>query len=209
MLFARAAEGHRSALRFYLRAIDRNQKMRGLISFALTAGLMVNTTIASPHWHASALQNSTEVSQDDAEHPSIELMLTPVDWSRQANRNVRKEKFRVGERVLIQVSVVSTEPREASLTSTFQQHRPRLMKDGHLVPHRHGSPAWDQVDCILYRVVLAGIPAHQPTQLDSFKASDWYEQLEPGEYELTLWVRLLSCSGPLYKSHSVTFEVTK
>ena len=183
--------------------------MRGLISLALAAGLMTSTPMVSPHWHAYAFQNSAEVAQDDAEHPGIEIMLTAVDWSRQADGYVRKEKFRVGERVLLQVSITTTEPREASLTSTFKQHRPRLMKDGHLMPHRQGSPTWDQVDCILTRVIFVGIPANRPTQLDSFNVADWYEPLEPGEYQLTLWVRLLSCSGPLYKSRSIKFEVIK
>ena len=182
--------------------------MPRLISLAL-ALLITNTPIVSAHWHAYGFQNNAEVIQDDAEHPGIELMITPVDWSRQANRYVRKAKFRVGERMLIQVSVTTTEPREASLTSTFKQHRPRLMKDGHLVPHRPGSPTWDQVDCILTRVIFVGIPANQPTPLGSFNVADWYEPLEPGEYQLTLWIRLLTCSGPLYKSHSLTFEVTK
>jgi hypothetical protein len=187
----------------------RSQKTRGPISIALAAGLMTSTPIVTPHLACLRFQNSAEVIQDDAAHPGIELMLTPVDWSRQAYGYVRKEKFRVGERVLIQVSVTTTEPREASLTSTFQQHRPRLMKDGHLMPHRQGSPTWDQVDCILTRVIFVGIPANRPTELGSFNVIDWYEPLEPGEYEVTLWVRLLSCSGPLYKSHSVRFEVIK
>jgi len=51
--------------------------MPRLISLAL-ALLITNTPIVSSHWHAYGFQNSAEVIQDDAEHPGIELMLTPA-----------------------------------------------------------------------------------------------------------------------------------
>lgn len=134
-------------------------------------------------------------------------------------------RYRVGEQVPITISMTNTssEPAYVSVSSDLYQDRPRLIKDGQVVPYAKWqsyllrNTRRDQT-CVhedLPETML--LKPKQPTTVDFVilvddaqlptGAMSWYDPLTPGKYELSIQRRFGGCDGPLVESNKVSFDV--
>lgn len=100
-------------------------------------------------------------------------------------------------------------PIEIILTNPYSQHRPVLFRNGEEVPYRK-----DIVETVQRADVQTDFPHRRMTRLEPSVAteiellvlSDWYDRLQPGNYELTDRFRFV-VGGSWIESNKVTFEV--
>jgi hypothetical protein len=124
-----------------------------------------------------------------------------------------KDRYKVGDKVLVEVTMTNmgAEPLEVSIGNSYFQDRPRIRKDGKLVPYRKELPALlrekDKYPGPLGSTRIYKLDPNVPLVVHRFLLEDWYEQLEPGQYELTLRHRFWGKEVPA-DSNTVTFEVT-
>lgn len=124
-----------------------------------------------------------------------------------------KSRYKVGDKVLIEVTMTNTatEPLEVSIGNSSFQDRPRMRKDGKPVLYRRGLPdvlrEKDKRPGQFGSTIFYKLEPNVPTVVHRFLLEDWYAQLEPGQYELTLRHRFWGKEVPA-ESDTVTFEVT-
>jgi len=123
-----------------------------------------------------------------------------------------KSRYKVGDMVLIEVTMTNkgTEPLEISIGNSYFQDRPRLRKDGKLVAYRKELSAVlrekDKYPGPFGSTTIYKLEPNIPMVVHRFLLESWYEQLEPGQYELILRHRFWGKEVPV-DSNTVTFEV--
>jgi hypothetical protein len=123
-----------------------------------------------------------------------------------------KSRYKVGDKVMVEVTMTNTgaEPLEVSIGNSYFQDRPRMQKDGKPVLYRQELPAKlkekEKHPGQLGSTMVYRLDPNVPTVVHRFLLDDWYDQLEPGQYELTLRHRFWGKEQPA-ESNTVTFEV--
>ena len=100
---------------------------------------------------------------------------------------------------------------KAVLVDTYYQNRPRLYKDGKLLPYRgtvtkliaskDNDPEFVRIGSVVF------IEPYSSVDAEDLKLSDWYGPLEPGSYRLTNRHRLDVDSPWSLESAELRFEV--
>ncbi len=126
-----------------------------------------------------------------------------------------KTRFKVGERIvaLLWLTNKSTEPVYVLIGGEYSHHRVRLVKDGKVVPIRKEVAktlqAKEKEDSLGGIHGATYIHQWQTVNVHSLNLSRWYDQLEPGQYQLTV-IRQFKLEGkgmPPVESNTVSFEV--
>lgn len=132
-------------------------------------------------------------------------------------------RFKVGEQIPVTITMTnsSQDAVYTCISSDLYQDRPRLTRDGKLVPYMN----WQSYETMnarrnhicqeenLPEPVL--LRPNEPRVADWFVlvadksggADAWYDSLPVGKYELTIQRRLTCCDGPMVESNKVSFEV--
>lgn len=147
----------------------------------------------------------------DPRERDISLTLTPMVFSDVTWRMVPTDSYRVGDQITIFLNMTNNGAELLSVTKTnpFFHNRPRLLKDGQLVPYSRealravrGSQEGGYYGSVIGREIEPGLT----TVIDAIDLSRWYGQLEPGSYELTLRYVFQHRGRPI-ESNTVTFEI--
>jgi hypothetical protein len=124
--------------------------------------------------------------------------------------------------VSITMTNTSAQPLYACISSDIYQDRPKLTRDGQVLPYmnaqsyearyaKHNEVCKEEN---LPEPVL--LEPNKPTVADwlvlvgdgiSTQASAWYDSLPAGKYELSIQRQLACCDGPLVESNKINFEV--
>lgn len=125
-----------------------------------------------------------------------------------------KAKFKVGEKIAIEMLVKNNAGVDMSLLTTdpYFQYRLQLLRDNdpsvvplrndisELVAEREEGPGPGK------RLMVDPLPSSDSRALGTLDLQDWYGQLEPGKYRLTVRYRP-DTKGSRFSSNTVTFEV--
>ena len=134
------------------------------------------------------------------------------------------KRYRVGDRVPVTISMTnnSDQPVEICDSDTIYQDRPKLLKDGQVVPYLIGQTQilnTTQRDGTCFRLDVPEPIILKPREsrvVDWFVLADgndpmgdltWYEPLAAGKYQLSIERRLGCCDGAMLPSDQISFEV--
>jgi hypothetical protein len=134
-----------------------------------------------------------------------------------------KDRYRVDEAIPVTITMTNTsnQPEYTCITGPLYQDLPILTKGDQLVPYM----AWQSYElstaerngtCLeesLPETIL--LKPHEERVVDWFVLSDyeafgadaWYDQLSPGDYQLSLQRRFGCCEGAMVDSNKINFEV--
>lgn len=163
---------------------------------------------------------STQQPSDKAVTPPIKVTIATTAGFLGAPAN----RFKVGEQIPVSITMTNTsaQPAYTCISSDIYQDRPKLTRDGKLVPYMNAQSyearyaKHNQVckEENLPEPVL--LEPNKPTVADwlvlvgdgvSTQADAWYEALPAGKYELSLQRQLACCDGPMVESNKISFEV--
>lgn len=133
-------------------------------------------------------------------------------------------RYKVGEQIPVSITMTNTsaQPLYTCISSDIYQDRPRLTRDGKLVPYMNAQSfearyaKRNQVckEENLPEPIL--LEPNKPTVADwlvlvgdgvSTQAEAWYDSLPAGKYELSIQRQLSCCGGPQVESNKINFEV--
>lgn len=133
-------------------------------------------------------------------------------------------QFKVGEQIPVSITMTNTssQPFDACISSDIYQDRPRLTRDGKVVPYKNAQ-SYDARYAKRNQVCKeenlpepVRLEPNTPTVADwlvlvgdgvSTQADAWYDSLPAGKYELSIQRQLACCDGPMIESNKITFEV--
>lgn len=123
------------------------------------------------------------------------------------------EHFNVGSRIRFQLIITNASAEEVVVYSPLDAHilnRPQLYRDGELVAYRENVKEMLQAKD---RAVPNGRSSAFALELgkslaETISLDDWYEPLQAGDYELSVWHRFI-WGGEWVESPSLTFEVVQ
>jgi hypothetical protein len=130
-----------------------------------------------------------------------------------------KSRFKVGEEVPVVVSLTNTgeKPAKYCRSTNIFQNRPRLERDGQIVPYLTNLPArtekGEAVELCEKRAFkrVYELNPKQKKVVDWLtigpRGITWYNPLPPGHYELVLMRRIECCQGPMVESNRVAFDI--
>ena len=133
-------------------------------------------------------------------------------------------RYKVGEQIPVTITMTNTskDALYTCISSDVYQDRPKLTRDGKLVPYA-ASLSYESVNAKRNHVceeenlpepVL--LKPNEPRVADWFllvndrtteDADAWYDVVPAGKYELTIQRRLACCDGPMVDSNTISFEV--
>lgn len=133
-------------------------------------------------------------------------------------------QFKVGEQIPVSITMTntSTRPFDACISSDIYQDRPRLTRDGKVVPYRNAQSfeaRYAKRNQVCKEENLpepVRLEPNTPTVADwlvlvgdgvSTQADAWYDSLPAGKYELSIQRQLACCDGPMVESNKISFEV--
>lgn len=134
-------------------------------------------------------------------------------------------RYRIGEQVPVEIRMTNTssEPMPVCVSSDLYQDRPRLTKNGQVLPYakwQSGMLRSDRMDKTCQNYDLPEnmlLKSNEPTFVDFLVVVDdtqrptgalsWYDPLTPGVYELSIQRRFGCCDGPMVESNKIGFEV--
>lgn len=160
---------------------------------------------------------SQQDAQDDASGRRNRSITATISMTSDYMRD--QQQFRVGETMGVRLSLTNNSPDPILImVASNLQNRLRLLKDGEVVLYRRDLPrrlrARDRHDqrsgdrpVMVDRLIT--IPPGETRRIDSFNLNQWYDPLEPGQYQLTLrrHFRYERPRMPLVESNTITFEV--
>jgi hypothetical protein len=130
-----------------------------------------------------------------------------------------KSQFKVGEVIPVVISMTNTgdKPAKYCLSTSLFQNRPRLKRDGQLIPYLTNLPQQTEKEDLILRCERSAANQLFEMQPKQTKVVDWltfgqqgiawYGALPAGHYELVLQRRLECCQGPMMESNKVAFEI--
>jgi len=133
-------------------------------------------------------------------------------------------RFKVGEQIPVTITMTntSTKPVYTCVSSDLYQDRPKLTRDGKLVPYMNAESYEMEYAKRNHVCQDENLPEpmllkpNEPTVADWLVLVDghtsdvteaWYDSLPAGKYELTIQRRLDCCNGPMVESNKTSFEV--
>ena len=138
----------------------------------------------------------------------VKLIITSVG----ADGITPTRSYRAGDKVAVQLTMFNDTEQPVTIVEgdTKYQHRLRLVKDGQKVPFL------PEVDSAIAakdidgpsgrRLVRDPLAPHQSTTVSVLDLSEWYGNLEPGQYRLTLWYHPQGASR-IMKTNTISFQV--
>jgi hypothetical protein len=172
------------------------------------------------------LQQDPQSKNDPYERAFAKLRAIKVSISAGGGRNFGpvREFFRMGEPIIIVVFMTNTgnETTSVEIADTYYQNRPKLTKESKEVPYRQevrNVLKWkDDQGC--------GAGRHAPTELVPNEKAEadflvlmqgqqptknivWYDELEPGNYELSIRRRFGCWLRPEAESNTIRFQVVR
>ena len=149
---------------------------------------------------------------------TVTIATTAGFLGRPANR------YKVGEQIPVSITMTNTatEPFDTCISSDIYQDRPRLTRDGKVIPYLNaqsyeaGYAKHNQVCNEENLPEPVRLEPNKPTVADwlvlvgdgiSTQADAWYDTLPVGKYELSLQRQLACCNGPMVESNKISFEV--
>lgn len=164
---------------------------------------------------SSAWQDKTGAAEAPVNSSSIKVTITtggglygPV-----------KSQFKIGEDIPITISMTNTtdQPAKYCISTSLFQNRPRLKRDGQLLPYSTNLPAQVEQEEAVQRCERSAARQFHQLQPKQTRVVDWitisrmgmlwYEQLPVGHYELLVMRRVECCQGAWLESNKVTFDV--
>lgn len=191
--------------------------MRVTLLLITLMGASIVTAGAQPEPPTPRHQSSERTVID--QRPAIKVSIATVAPSLDSPAS----RYRVGEQVPVAISMTNTSNESAyvSVSSDLYQDRPRLTKDGQVVPYTKWqtyllqNTRKDQTcmhEDLPKRLLLR---SNEPTVVDFLVVVDdtreptgalsWYDPLTPGVYELSIQRRFGLCYGPVVESNKITF----
>lgn len=152
-----------------------------------------------------------ETAEDKIEK-HVKVSITPVEFNRRANDYLPTAQFKVGAPVFVGLSMTNTAdaPLNAFNISPFMHNRLRLLKDGRPVRYLADVPrklkASDDNEGIVISTREVTLAPNRETRYGLLDLGEWYGQLQPGHYELTVRHRF-RWQGKLVESNTVEFDV--
>lgn len=140
----------------------------------------------------------------------VEIAIAPLFDMTGAAGNEATDHYLAGGKMQVKVSIMngSAEPILMHYVDKYTHHRPRLFKDGQLVPY--SKRAAEAVKAMDGGAVFSTYPKTlnpgEPTS-ETIDLSDWYDPLVPGSYQLMDRYRLI-LDGRWIKSPLISFVVT-
>jgi Tfp pilus assembly protein PilZ len=129
-----------------------------------------------------------------------------------------KNQYKVGEDIPVVISLTNTtdQPQTYCLSTSVFQNRPQLKKEGQLIPYATDVLKVAETEEYVRRCEANAarqfyeLQPKQTRAIDWFTLSrgvNWYGNLPPGHYELSLRRRIVCCQGPFLESDKVSFDV--
>lgn len=183
----------------------------------LTLGILLTSVpVVNQQERSTGLQEGRNGRRNDGEREielnrheramTVSIMVTGSDFDRPETR------FSVSDRVIVRIFITNTgdEPVSVIIGDPRIQIRPRLFRDGRRVPYKQ------ELLRLLRQRDLQGpgsgrrtsttIEPNQRVSIDFFDLSEWYETLEPGQYELSVSYRFQWRKRPA-PTETMMFEV--
>jgi hypothetical protein len=175
--------------------------------------------IATCAEEAATLMQTSEARTDN--QPIRVTIATVNPWLDGPTRS-----YRVGEQIPVAIKLTNTtsNPVRSCLSGDIYQDLPRLTRNGKLVPYTNWQNYVLQTAAKEQTCQKDDLPdsalllPNDPKLLDFLVVADdtsdptgalaWYDQLQPGHYELSVQRRLGCCGGPMAQSNTVDFDVT-
>lgn len=143
-----------------------------------------------------------------AEFASLELARRPLEYGEPPER--LREPYKEGDRIYLYLVITNNSIENVSFARVdfYQEHRPRLTRDGDPVPYRSKISALviEKDKQIVGRSVNSATLRPGETVEESVDLADWYEPLPPGHYQLTVRRRFI-WGGDWVESPATRFEV--
>lgn len=132
--------------------------------------------------------------------------------------------YKVGEQIPVSITMTNTsaQPLYTCVSSDLYQDRPKLTRDGKVVPYMNAASyearyaKRNQVCKEENLPEQVRLEPNKPTVADwlvlvgdgvSTQADAWYDSLPAGKYELSIQRQLACCDGPMIESNKINFEV--
>jgi hypothetical protein len=144
-------------------------------------------------------------SQSDK--PSFRVVISTVSGSGEKG-TAAKDSFKVGEEVQIKVEITNLSNKVINIPKGIGFSRPTLFHNGQLVSYREEvSKQFRKGEGGSITGML--FPKPNESQSEILDLNDYYEPLEPGQYQLSLERRFFKVNDNAIKiqSNAVTFEV--
>ncbi|HKC66386.1 MAG TPA: hypothetical protein VKB86_22275 [Pyrinomonadaceae bacterium] len=140
----------------------------------------------------------------------LKLTLDPV-VPKQSKEGNEEKPFEVGKKISFTLLLTNTlsEPFIIEAGSSYDNTRPLLIKDGVTVPyHKNATKSVENKRQIINRVngLSISLQPNKTESIGTIDLKDWYEELEPGRYLLTLQYRVRG-SEKWIESSPIMFEV--
>jgi hypothetical protein len=139
---------------------------------------------------------------------SISIKMVP-----NLNASANVESYKVGNNVRFKIIVNnnSFEVKKVLVVDTYYQNRPKVFKDGKLVPYRKGLASLLQSKDKDPRFIRPGrvisLGPKEKTTLGELILTDWYGPLEPGVYRLVNRFRFEMAGPWSAQSEGLEFEI--
>ncbi len=157
---------------------------------------------------ARGLQENGAANSPAKEQRDVKLTITSVG----ADGMTPTRTYHAGDKVAVQLTMFNDTEQPVTIVQVDNkfQHRLRLVKDGQKVPF---LPEVDSA--IAYkdiegpsgsRQVRDPLAPHQSTTVSVLDLSEWYGNLEPGQYRLTLWYHPRGARRTM-KTNTISFQV--
>ena len=180
-----------------------------LTKYLLYAGLVATGSTLFTVQRTDVFAPKQEVSVDDSTGVTIKL----VPGNAVAPAKGTRYKLTKNARLKIMVTNNSNRVIRALIVDTYYQNRPKLYKNGRVVPYRKETATLVQAKDSDPHFIRAGeivsLPSKSTTSLGSLILSDWYKELEPGIYRLTNRYRLEMHGAWSADSDELEFEVVE
>ncbi|HWS99998.1 MAG TPA: hypothetical protein VN256_07110 [Pyrinomonadaceae bacterium] len=144
------------------------------------------------------------------EQRDVKLTITPVS----ADGITPTKNYHVGEKVVVQLTMFNDSDQPVTIFEgdTKYQHRLKLVKDGQQVPFL------PEVDAAIANKDVEGpsggrsvrdpLAPRQSATVSRLDLSEWYGNLEPGRYQLTLWYHPQGV-GRITKTNTISFQIVQ
>lgn len=144
----------------------------------------------------------------------VKVTITPVEYNRRTNDYMPTTQFKVGAptRVGLMMTNTTDGALNAFVHSPFMHNRLRLLKDGQPVRYLASVPkklkASDDNEGLVVSTRTVTLEPNRETRYGLLDLSEWYGQLQPGRYELTIRHRF-RWRGKLVESNTVEFDIVQ
>lgn len=143
-------------------------------------------------------------SYSQTAEPNVRVVISTVSGSSEKEM-AAKDSFKVGEAVQIKVEITNVSNEDVKMPQGLVYSRPTLLNNGKLVPyHKEASERFKKGKYI----TPSNYISPNQSQSEILDLSDYYESLEPGQYQLSLERRFskVNDTGVYTESDTITFE---